>query len=44
MAGKTVRLVTVHDGGHTWFSSEFGAGAGAVDATDLIVEFFDLPS
>ena len=40
--GKSVRLVTVDGGGHSWFSSEFSGAAGAVDATDLITEFFDL--
>ena len=41
-AGKSVALVTVDGGGHSWFSAEFGGAAGAVDATDLITEFFGL--
>lgn len=41
-AGKSVRLVTVDGAGHSWFSAEFGGAAGAVDATDLVTEFFDL--
>jgi polyhydroxybutyrate depolymerase len=41
-AERSVRLLTVEGGGHTWFSSEFGQAAGAVDATGVITEFFDL--
>ena len=41
-AETSVRLVTVDGGGHSWFSAEFGGAAGAVDATDLVTEFFDL--
>lgn len=41
-AGRSVRLVTIEGGGHTWFSADFGGTAGAVDATEKITEFFDL--
>lgn len=41
-AGTSVQLVTVEGGGHTWFSADFGGAAGAVDATELITDFFDL--
>lgn len=38
----SVRLVTVEQGGHTWFSPDLGDVAGAVDATAAIVAFFRL--
>lgn len=41
-SGTAVRLVTVDGGGHTWFSGEFSGAAGAVDTTDLVVDFFGL--
>lgn len=41
-AGRSVRLLTIEGGGHTWFSPEFGGPAGAVDATAEISDFFDL--
>jgi len=41
-AGRSVRLLTIEGGGHTWFSREFGATAGAIDATQVITEFFAL--
>jgi polyhydroxybutyrate depolymerase len=41
-AGRSVQLVTIEGGGHTWFSAEFGGAAGAVDATGAITEFLDL--
>lgn len=40
--GGWVRLVTVQGAGHTWFASEFGGVAAAVDATQVITEHFDL--
>lgn len=42
LAGSSVRLLTVEGGGHTWFAAEFGGVAAAVDATQVITEFFDL--
>lgn len=41
-AGSSVRLMAVQGAGHTWFASEFGGVAAAVDATQVIVEHFDL--
>ena len=40
--GATVELVAVEGAGHTWFASELGPVDGAVDATDHIVDYFDL--
>ncbi len=41
-AHSAVRLLTIHGAGHTWFASEFGPVAGAVDATEEIASFFGL--
>jgi polyhydroxybutyrate depolymerase len=40
--GTSVSLLTVRGGGHTWFSEEFDGAAGAVDATQVIADFFGL--
>ncbi len=37
---KSVRLITIDGGGHTWFAPEFGPVDGAVDATQAIWDFF----
>lgn len=42
--GVSVSLLTVRGGGHTWFSEEFDRAAGAVDATQVITDFFGLAS
>ncbi len=42
--GASVRLLTVHGGGHTWFAEEFDGPAGAVDATQVITRYFALDS
>lgn len=41
-AGTSVRLINVPGGGHKWFSSDFEGPAAAVDATQVITEFFEL--
>lgn len=40
--GTAVRMVTVEGAGHNWFNKDFGLPNGAVDATTVILEFFDL--
>ncbi len=39
--GAAVELVTVEGGGHTWFAEGLGPANGAVDATNVIWNFFD---
>jgi polyhydroxybutyrate depolymerase len=42
-AGQTrVRLVAVEGGSHNWFSKVYGVPNGAIDATEAVVEFFEL--
>ena len=38
--GTAVRLVRVEGGGHVWFAAGLGGGNEAIDATEVITEFF----
>ncbi|CAN5776262.1 PHB depolymerase family esterase [soil metagenome] len=38
--GSAVRLVRVEGGGHVWFAPGLGGGHEAIDATEVITEFF----
>lgn len=42
--GTAIRLVRVDGGGHVWFAPGLGEANSAIDATDLITEFFSLVS
>jgi poly(3-hydroxybutyrate) depolymerase len=42
--GTAIRLVRVEGGGHVWFAPGLGEANSAIDATDLITEFFSLVS
>ena len=35
-----MRLVRVEGGGHVWFAPGLGGGHEAIDATEVITEFF----
>ncbi len=42
--GTAVRLVRVEGGGHVWFAPGLGDANGAIDATELIIDFIARPS
>ncbi len=37
--GTSVKLITIHGGGHTWFAPMLGPASGALDATRVVWEF-----